>query len=385
MPALLYLLALAVFAQGTSEFVLAGLLPGIATDLDVSVGQAGLLTSAFALGMALGAPAMAAVGRRWSPRWTLTGFLALFIAAHVLGALTDNFGVLLLSRVIAALANAGFLAVALSTVAQVVPAERQARGLSVILGGTTLALVAGVPAGALVGDLLGWRSTLWAIVVLCLPALLAVLVATPTRPASLGPGASAPSLRDELAALRTRPLQVTLLLGVLVNGATFCSFTYLAVMATGPGGLAERAMPGLLAAFGLGAFLGVTIAGRFADQHWRRIIDVTLPFLLVGWALLTLSLSIPAALWILVGIQGALSFALGSTLIGRVIATAQSAPTMGGAYATVALNLGAVVGPVVGSLTLGTIGDQGPALASTVLIVLAGSVWGTARRWPDAT
>ena len=385
MPALLYLLALAVFAQGTSEFVLAGLLPGIATDLDVSVGQAGLLTSAFALGMALGAPAMAAVGRRWSPRWTLTGFLALFIAAHVLGALTDNFGVLLLSRVIAALANAGFLAVALSTVAQVVPAERQARGLSVILGGTTLALVAGVPAGALVGDLLGWRSTLWAIVVLCLPALLAVIVATPTRSIRANPGPTPPSVRDELVALRTRPLQVMLLLGVLVNGATFCSFTYLAVMSTGPGSVTERAVPGLLAVFGIGAFLGVTAAGRFADQHWRRIIDMTLPSLVVGWALLTLSLSIPAALWILVGIQGALSFALGSTLIGRVIATAQYAPTMGGAYATVALNLGAVVGPVVGSLTLGTIGDQGPALASTVLIVLAGSVWGTARRWPDAT
>lgn len=381
MPALLYLLALAVFAQGTSEFVLAGLLPGIATDLEVSVGQAGLLTSAFALGMALGAPAMAAVGRRWPPRWTLAGFLALFIAAHVLGALTDSFGVLLLSRVVAALANAGFLAVALSTVAQVVPADRQARGLSVILGGTTLALVAGVPAGALVGELLGWRSTLWVIVALCLPALLAVMVATPAGRDGVDPGAPGASVREELAALRTRPLQVALLLGVLVNGATFCSFTYLAVMAAGPGGVSERAVPGLLAMFGIGAFLGVTVAGRLADRHWRGIIALALPALALGWILLSISLADPVALWVAVGVQGALSFAAGSTLIARIVAFARSAPTMGGAYATVALNLGAVLGPVIGSVTLGTIGDRGPALASAALVVIAGGVGVAARRW----
>ena len=381
MPALLYLLALAVFAQGTSEFVLAGLLPGIATDLEVSVGQAGLLTSAFALGMALGAPAMAAVGRRWPPRWTLAGFLALFIAAHVLGALTDSFGVLLLSRVVAALANAGFLAVALSTVAQVAPADRQARGLSVILGGTTLALVAGVPAGALVGELLGWRSTLWVIVALCLPALLAVMVATPAGRDGVDPGAPGASVREELAALRTRPLQVALLLGVLVNGATFCSFTYLAVMAAGPGGVSERAVPGLLAMFGIGAFLGVTVAGRLADRHWRGIIALALPALALGWILLSISLADPVALWVAVGVQGALSFAAGSTLIARIVAFARSAPTMGGAYATVALNLGAVLGPVIGSMTLGTIGDRGPALASAALVVIAGGVGVAARRW----
>lgn len=383
MPALLYLLALAVFAQGTSEFVLAGLLPGIATDLDVSVGQAGLLTSAFALGMALGAPVMAAVGRRWSPRRTLTGFLALFVAAHVLGALTDSFGLLLLSRVVAASANAGYLAVALSTVTQVVPPGRHARALSVILGGTTLALVVGVPAGAVVGTVLGWRATLWAIGALCLPALVAVAVATPTR--TTGEGRAVTTVRRELAVLRMRSLQTTLLLGVLVNAATFCSFTYLAVMATGAGGVAERAVPGLLAAFGIGAFVGVAIAGRFADQHWRRIVRVTLPALLVGWVLLALSLSSPTALWILTGVQGALSFALGSTLIGRIVATARSAPTMGGAYATVALNLGAVAGPVAGSLALSLIGDRGPALASAALVVIAGAVWLLAPRRSDGT
>src|SRR5690625_3718529 len=100
MPFLLYLLALAVFAQGTSEFVLAGLLPSIADDLAVSLSQAGLLTSAFAVGMVIGAPVMAAGGRRLSPRWTMTAFLAVFVVVHIVGAVTDSFTVLLLTRFI---------------------------------------------------------------------------------------------------------------------------------------------------------------------------------------------------------------------------------------------------------------------------------------------
>src|SRR5690606_2562659 len=123
-PVLVPLLALAVFAQGTSEFMLAGLLPEISRELGVPLATAGLLTSTFALGMVVGAPLTAAFSRRWPPRAALSGLLALFMLMHVLGALTDSIGVLLASRVVAALANAGFLAVALSLVARIVAAER---------------------------------------------------------------------------------------------------------------------------------------------------------------------------------------------------------------------------------------------------------------------
>ncbi|WP_026875267.1 Cmx/CmrA family chloramphenicol efflux MFS transporter [Jiangella gansuensis] len=371
MPVLLYLLAAAVFAQGTSEFVLAGLLPAIAADLDVSLGQAGLLTSAFALGMAVGAPAMAAAGRGLSPRWTLTGFLTLFIVAHVVGALTDSFGVLFAARIVAALANAGFLAVALSAVTRVVPAERRARALSVILGGTTLALIAGVPAGAFVGSALGWRATLWAIAVVSLPALIAVLAATPTRPETGGRSGTAATLRRELATLRRRPVQLNLVLAILVNAATFCTFTYLAAIATGPAGLAEPAVPVLLGVFGVGAFLGVSAAGRFGDQHWQRLIALTGPLLALGWVVLALAAASPAALWLLALSQGALSFALGSTLIARIMATAHHAPTMSGSFATVALNVGAIVGPVAGGIAIEATGVRGPLVVSAALVLAA--------------
>ncbi|RPF20948.1 DHA1 family chloramphenicol resistance protein-like MFS transporter [Myceligenerans xiligouense] len=383
MPFLLHLLALAVFAQGTSEFVLAGLLPAIAAEFGVPLGQAGFLTSAFAVGMAVGAPAMAAGGRRLSPRWTMTAFLALFVIAHVVGAVTGDFAVLLVSRVAAALANAGFLAVALSTVSQIVPAGRRARALAVILGGTTLALIAGVPAGALVGDVLGWRATLWAIAIICLPALVAVLVATPSRPEPASETARPMTLRVELAVLRRRSLRVAMVLAILVNGATFCTFTYLAAIATGSAGIDDSAVPALLALFGTGAFAGVTLAGRLGDRHWRRLIGTAGPLLFAGWVALALASAHPAALWVLAFTQGALSFAVGGALIARIMVEAEGAPTMSGSFSTAALNIGAVIGPVAGGAAFEAAGPQGIALTSAVLVGLAMALWwvaGKARR-----
>ena len=109
MPLSLYLLALAVFAMGTSEFMLAGLVPDIATSLDVSVGAAGLLTSAFAVGMVIGAPLMAALARRWPARASLLGFVLVFAGTHVVGALTTSFAMLLVTRAVAALPTQAFL------------------------------------------------------------------------------------------------------------------------------------------------------------------------------------------------------------------------------------------------------------------------------------
>lgn len=169
MPLPLYLLALAVFAMGTSEFMLAGLLPDIASDLDVTVGTAGTLTSAFAIGMIVGAPLAAALARNWSRRSSLLGFVLTFTAAHAVGAVTTGFPVLFATRVVAALANAGFLAVALTTAATLVPPDRKGRALAVLLSGTTVATIAGVPGGSVLGTLLGWRATFWAVAALCLP------------------------------------------------------------------------------------------------------------------------------------------------------------------------------------------------------------------------
>ncbi|MFD8535312.1 Cmx/CmrA family chloramphenicol efflux MFS transporter [Streptomyces rubrogriseus] len=370
MPLPLYLLAVAVCAMGTSEFMLAGLVPDIASDLGITVGTAGTLTSAFATGMVVGAPLVAALARTWPRRSSLLGFILAFAAAHVVGAGTTSFPVLVACRAVAALANAGFLAVALTTAAALVPADRKGRALAVLLSGTTVATVAGVPGGALLGTWLGWRATFWAVAVCCLPAALGVLKGIPAGRATAAAGG--PPLRAELARLKTPRLLLAMLLGALVNAATFASFTFLAPVVTDTAGLGELWISVALVLFGAGSFVGVTVAGRLSDRRPAQVLAVGGPMLLVGWPALAVLADRPVALLLLVFVQGALSFALGSTLITRVLYEAAGAPTMAGAYATAALNVGAAVGPLVAATTLGhTTGNLGPLWASGLLVAVA--------------
>ncbi|PGH47245.1 Cmx/CmrA family chloramphenicol efflux MFS transporter [Streptomyces sp. Ru87] len=371
MPLPLYLLALAVFAMGTSEFMLAGLLPDIASDLGVTVGTAGMLTPAFAIGMVAGAPLVAVLARNWPRRSSLLGFVLAFAAAHAVGAGTTSLPVLFATRVAAALVNAGFLAVALAAAATLVPADKKGRALAVLLSGTTVATIAGVPGGSVLGTVLGWRATFWAVAALCLPAALGILKGIPAGHGQ-AEAAGGPALRAELAQLRRAPLLLVMLLGALVNAATFASFTFLAPVVTGTAGLGELWISVVLVLFGAGSLAGVTAAGRLADRRPGPAVAVAGPLLLLGWPALAVLAAEPVALFVLVFVQGALSFALGSTLITRVLYEAAGAPTMAGSYATAALNVGAVAGPLVAATTLSTgAGTLGPFWASGLLVAVA--------------
>ncbi|CAL9323566.1 Cmx/CmrA family chloramphenicol efflux MFS transporter [Streptomyces sp. SudanB182_2057] len=381
MPFALYLLGLAVFAQGTSEFMLAGLVPDIARDLGVSVPTAGTLTSAFAVGMVVGAPAAALLGRRRPPRQSLLVFLGVFLAAHVVGALTSDFAVLLATRVVAALANAGFLAVGLTAATGMVAPDAKGRATAVLLGGTTLACAAGVPAGAALGQLLGWRSAFWAVALVSAPALVAIARAVPRGPAAGGP---VPGAGKELRALRRPRLLWVLCLAALVNGATFCTFTYLAPLVTEVGGLGAGWVPGVLALFGAGAFAGVTAAGRLADRGVRTVLPLAGAALLAGWTALALAAGRPGVALALVPVLGLLAFGVGSTLVTRVLYEAADAPLLGGAFATSALNVGAVLGPVLGGAALdGGLGHRSPVWISALLVAVAGLVARCRTRRPE--
>ncbi|MFF4126420.1 Cmx/CmrA family chloramphenicol efflux MFS transporter [Microbispora rosea] len=392
MPIAIYMLGLAVFAQGTSEFMLSGLVPGIVRDLQVSVPAAGALTSAFAVGMIVGAPLTAVLSLRWPRRRALLVFLTIFMIVHVAGAVTTSFGVLLAARVAGALANAGFLAVGLAAATAMAGPGAKGRAASVLLGGITLACVAGVPAGAVLGQVWGWRSAFWAVAVVSVPAVVAVAVAVPAIPpgTAMSPGtaippgtamspdaapppeAVVPAARRELRALRRSRLLVTLLLGALVNGATFCTFTYLAPLVTEVGGYGPGWVPVLLALFGLGSFAGVSIGGRMADRRPMRLLVPGGLALTAGWIVFAVAAGNPAAVLVLVFVQGALSFAVGSTLITRALYAAADAPSLGGAFATAAFNVGATAGPLLGGVAIGAgLGYRSPLWVSALLVALA--------------
>jgi DHA1 family chloramphenicol resistance protein-like MFS transporter len=409
-PFFVHVLGLAVFAQGTSEFMLSGLVPGLARDLSVSPSTAAGLTSAYAIGMIVGAPLMAVLGARGRPRPALAGFLTAFVVVHVVGALTTDVTVLYATRVAAAMANAGFLAVALPYAAALAGPARQARATAVLLSGVTLACVVGVPAGAALGEHLGWRWVFRAVAALCLPAL--ALLLRPSRatvtdregapvpgaggvPADSPPAASSGDgsrpahhvLKNELRTLRSRPLRAALVSAALVNGATFASFAFLALVATDVTRLPSGTVPALLATFGLGAFAGVTLAGRTTLR-----VPLALGVLVAAWTLFALVAAHPVALFALAAVQGALSFALGTTLVNRVLRLAPEAPSLSGAFATVSLNIGAFAGPLLAAAVTAHAGDPRGALwTSVVLSALAAALTGRAyvtrarARWEGAS
>ncbi|MEU4179389.1 Cmx/CmrA family chloramphenicol efflux MFS transporter [Streptomyces sp. NPDC026589] len=371
MPFAVYVLGLAVFAQGTSEFMLSGLVSGIAADLDVSLSAAGLLTSAFAIGMVVGAPLMALAGRAWPRRRALLLFLAVFVAVHVVGALTPSYEVLLATRFVGALANAGFWAVALTTAIAMVPDRLKGRATAVVVGGVTIACVVGVPAGAVLGERWGWRSAFWAVAIVSLPAFLAVLRSIPGGRGT-DAGAAPVPVRDELRALTGPGPRPVLLTMALVQGATFCAFSYLEPLLTRETGLGAGWVPVSLALFGAGSFAGVTVAGRFADARPVAVIATGMTALTLGWAALALTAGRPVLALALIPLLGMLAFGTGTALITRVLGLAAGAPTLAGAFSTTAFNLGAAVGPWAGGLALDAgFGYRAPVWVSALLMVLA--------------
>lgn len=276
LPPAIWAIAFGIFAQGTSELMLAGLLPQMAADLGVSIPQAGLLISAFALGMVAGAPVLAVLTLRWRRRFALLVFLVVFTGSHIASALAGSYGVLLAMRFIGAFAYAGFWAVGGSTAMALAGAQRRGRVMSIVTGGLTVATVLGLPAGTWIGQHLGWRGAFWMVAVLCLIAVPLVVMAVPElRPS--GPA----GVRRELRGLTRPRLWLSYAMTAVSKAALLGTFSYLAVMLVETAGLDVAWIPVVLLGYGMGALGGIVAGGRFADRYPRATLGVGFTGLLV--------------------------------------------------------------------------------------------------------
>lgn len=357
MPLAVYILGLSVFALGTSEFMLSGLLEPIAEDMDVSIPSAGLLISAFAIGMVVGAPLLAVATLRLPRKTTLVALITVFGAGQVAGALAPTYEVLFASRVISALACAGFWAVGAAVAIAMVPTTSRARALAVMIGGLSIANVLGVPAGAFLGEHLGWRSAFWAVGAASAVALVGVVALIPRIPLP----ERRPRLKGELSIYRDRQVWLSIAVTALAAGGVFCAFSYLAPLLTDVAGLPDGWVPTVLALFGLGALVGTTVGGRVADAHLFGVLlsgTATSTVLLVALALLASS---PVAVIALSFLLGVSAFYTAPALNARMFNVAGAAPTLAGATTTAAFNLGNTGGPWLG----GTVIDAGLGFAST--------------------
>lgn len=381
MPLVVYMLGLAIFAQGTSELMLTGLLPDIARDLAVSIPDAGLLISGFAVGMLVGAPVLAVVTLRWRRRVALLTFLAVFTATHVLGALTDSYAVLLACRIVAAFTYAGFWAVASVAAISVAGPDRRGRAMSVVVGGLTVATVLGLPAGTAVGQQLGWRAAFWAVAVMC--ALVMVVVAATVRDTT---GAT-PDLRAETRAMANPRLWLAYGTTALSTTALLVTFSYLAPFLTDATGLPGAAVPVVLVLYGLGALAGIAIGGRVADAHPFRTMYAGEAGIVLASVILAAAADQPVIAVVAVTLLGAAGFGINPALNTRVFAEAEQAPTLAAATNISAFNVGITAGPWLGGVALDA-GAGYPALAwlgAAVGVITLGVVTVSVRRVRVAT
>ncbi|MFE6775401.1 Cmx/CmrA family chloramphenicol efflux MFS transporter [Streptomyces sp. NPDC057702] len=367
MPLPVYVLGLVLFTQGTSEFMLSGLLPNMADDLGVSIPDAGLLISAFAIGMVVGAPLLALTTLRWPRRTALVALQAVFIAAHVVGALAPGYGVLFATRVVSALVYAGCWGVALAAAVSLVPAGARGRAVATVAGGLTLATIVGVPAGTLLSQHAGWRAAFWAVAAATLVSLVCTVFAIPAGRAATASAAPTGSARAELRGMARPQLWLSYALTAFTFGAVIVTFSYLASLLTEVSGLAEGWVPVVLALFGVGGLLGIAVGGRLAEAYPMRTLGWGLAGLVGVSAALALTARHAVVVVGLVLVLGFVAWVTNPVLQSRVFALAPEAPTLAGAANTAAFNVGNTLAPLLGGLVI----DAGYGFASVAWVGVA--------------
>jgi MFS transporter, DHA1 family, inner membrane transport protein len=402
MPLAVWALVIGAFAMGADEFIVAGVVQEIATALRVTIGDVGHLESAYAVGVAVGAPLFAALGTRFPRRSMLLTTTGVFLAGNVLSAIGPDYAVIISGRIVSAMAHGAFLGIAAVYAAELVDPARKGRAVATVFTGLTASTVLGAPIGAAVGQALGWRFTFWTLVVMGGVALIGLLTFLPASARSgaeahdpaepgdhghdahhghaaqahdpgvdtagldahalahLGGGGHGPSMREQLAALRRPAVWAALLTTLLGYGGVFTSYVYIAPQFTEVTGLSDAWITPLLLLFGAGLFVGNNLGGRLADRRLMPTVLGTIAALAV--ALFSMTWLIENTVTAVVGtfVFGVAAFAVVAPLQLRVMNAAGHAPDVASAANISAFTLGSALGIYLGGAAI----DGGLGLAS---------------------
>lgn len=367
MPLALLALAVGAFGIGTTEFVIMGLLPEVAADLGISIPAAGHLVSAYALGVVIGAPLLAAATARMPRRKVLIGLMLLFVAGNALSALAPDEHWLLAARFLSGLPHGAFFGVGAVVATGLVAPERKARSVSLMFLGLTIANVAGVPAATLVGQHFGWRITFLGVSAIGLAAIASLALLLPNDRAEN----HSSGLRGELGALRSLPVWLALGTTVAGFGALFSAYSYITPMLTDSAGYAQTSVTMLLALFGVGATIGNLAGGRLADHSLRGTLFGGLASLILVLALFPVLMTAQWSAALAVLLLGVAAFATGSPLQLMVMEKAAAAPSLASSANQAAFNLANAGGAWIGGLALTAgLGATAPATAGAALALI---------------
>jgi DHA1 family inner membrane transport protein len=398
-PSGLVALALGGFGIGLTEFLIAGLLPQVASSFAVSEAAAGWLISGYALSVAVGAIALTAATARLPRKQVLVGLVALFVVGNLLSAVAPNYPVMLLGRIVAALCHGSFFGIGSLVARSLVAPEKKSQAVAIMFAGLTVANVLGVPFGALVGERWGWRAAFWAVTAIGVLALAGIAALVPARAGRVPPATGAdpalpkpaagtdeaasdpvpPSgLRAQVRAFRSWQVWLTLAATALSYGGMFGAFSYIAYTFTEVSGFASADVAWLLMVYGVGLVVGNLVGGRAADRDRDRALVLALLGLTLTLALFGLLAGSAAASVVLVFVMGVTGFASVPGMITRVTDFAHGAALAASANVS-ASNVGNALGAWLGGLAIAAgFGYTSPlyvgagiALLSTVVMVIA--------------
>ena len=376
----LFWLALGSFAIGAEGFVISSLLPAVSADTGVSIAQGGYLVLAFALAFAVGGPVLASLFGHRDRRLILTASAVVFAVGNLIAGLAHSYEQLLAARVLMALAAGLYAATAQATAVAISEPHHQARAISVIVGGTTVAVAFGAPVGALIARIFGWRGTFLTLAGVALTAALAIWLLLPA-------GLKGPKLglRRRLAVIGRPGLVPMFVTTLLYMTGGFTVFTYLAPLVQQTLGLGANFMPAILLAFGVGAAIGNYAGGQIADRFGaaRTVVAATVAMTVItaaasAWPSLPRSWAAEAILGYMF-VWGAIAWTFPPAQASRVITMAAEAAPLALSLNGSALYLGVALASVVGGevLTYGTPADLG--IVAALFPRLALGVVGLAR------
>ena len=383
MPLPIFALFVAAFAIGTTEMVVAGLLPALAADLSVDIPTAGLLISGYALGVAIGGPILALATSRFPRRAVLLAMMLIFVAGNALCALATSYWLLMGARLVISASHGVFFGVALVVATRLVSTGRRASAVSFVVAGITFANVIGVPLGTAIGNAFGWRASFWAIAGIGIVAAVAMAALVPSMPRSDGP--HAPTLGAEVRAVFRQPVLTSYAMIALGMTAFFLFFTFIVPILTGVTGLTTAAVPVLLFVSGLGGIAGNLAGGRLGDWKQMPVVIAIIAVQLVLYLTMLVAEYDPVAMTAVFFLGSLVGFSFSAPVQARILHAAHDAPNLVSTLISTAYNVGIAAGAWLGGVALnaGWHYAQLPGISAVfmaVALAVALSAWALDRR-----
>ena len=372
MPIALFALMLSAFAIGTTEFVIVGLIPTVAQDLNVSLPSAGLLVSLYALGVAVGAPILTALTARVPRKNLLLGLMLLFTIGNLVAWQSPNYTTLIVARILTGLAHGVFFSIGSTIATSLVPKEKAASAIALMFTGLTVALVTGVPLGMLIGQHFGWRMTFLAVAALGVLAFIGSLIFIPKNITHTPPA----SVAKQLAVLHQPRLVMVYAMTALGYGGTFLTFTYLVSILQTISGFGMTAVNWIVLVYGISTAVGNIWGGRLADKH-GPIRALQIIFAILATVLLVFTFAAPHAWWAVAVVVcwGAVAFGNVPGLQVYVVKQAErftpEAVDVASGLNIAAFNLGIAGGAWVGGLIVAHFGLIHTAWIGALVVLLA--------------